>query len=717
VAEKKRSGVLTMSDLEDFAFELTQKLPELVQGFSKQWDYWMVDEFQDTSPKQVAILKSLIGDRLQYYVGDPQQSIYLFRGARSEVFFKQEQLISKSQGLVQQKMINYRSEKSLLHFLNWFFKNLGPQFSQMQPGNVTHSAERYQAEVFRSDSFSDDLLGVAAVQKLLQNGVAPSEIMVLARTNDLLGEFGSRLTEAQIPHQILSGGKFFDKPEVRDALALLKFLVTPQDSVNLVSLLRCPSFHVLDSVIQQVRKGNSSRVSLWAQIKNLDQPVIQKLRSYLEMTEQKGILYVWREALFQEGYVQGLRREDPSGRKESNLFKLIHSVFVAERKPDFSVSQFLHQLELGQEDPESTEGEALPILAPQKVNLMTIHASKGLQAKYVVLLGCGAKPPPESKAPLWISEKDRSLYFGLSDEEGQRQWPPGFDSIKEEWRARELEEFDRLLYVALTRAEKSISLVCSKIQTGSWAERWALPQDEGEHRFESFTVFIHQINDGNFLNFESGQIEAANQPLRSRPPPVLNSSKTMKTLSVSALLESKDQISEPLFKQKFEATSPVSSIKKVKRVLRGVEIHRVFERLKYTNTEIDAQAVAEDLKENIKDLLMQTEVPLRQIIQNGFVEWGFGVRIKNCLVQGQIDLWGFSESGELWIVDYKTGNPEHSEKAFKQLEIYALALYKVGKAKSTHKVKLCVLYPFDKTPFRVSACPTFEDIESRLQDI
>lgn len=717
VAEKKRSGVLTMSDLEDFAYELTQKLPEVVQGFSAQWDYWMIDEFQDTSPKQVAILKALMGDRLQYYVGDPQQSIYLFRGARSEVFFQQEQSIASNQGLALQKMINYRSEKSLLQFFNWFFKNLGSQFSEMQPGNLTHPAESHQVEVFSSEEISDDILAVAAIQSLLARGAEPSEILVLARTNDLLSECGSRLAAGQIPFQILSGGKFFEKAEVRDALSLLKFLVAPQDSVNLVALLRCPYFHVPDSFLQEVRKAVSSQTSLWNQVKHLSHPRIQKLRSFQEMTEEKGVLYVWRDALFQEGYVQGLRQEDPSGRKESNLFKLIHSVFVAERKPDFSVSQFLHQLEVGLEDPESAEGEALPILAPQKVNLMTIHASKGLQAKYVVLLGCGAKPPQVSKASLWISEKVRSMYFGISDDEGQRQWPPGFDSIKEEWRARELEEFDRLLYVALTRAEKSVSLVSSKIQSGSWADRWALPKNEGEHRIENFKVLVQHVNEVKFLKSHSDQIEFANQPLRPRPLAAFNSSKTMKTLSVTALLESNDLTAEALVTPQSEASSSVSSIKKVKRALRGVEIHRVFERLKYTELDIRTQDVALDLKEKINELLAREDVPLRQIIQNGFVEWGFGAKMRNCLVQGQIDLWGFSDSGDLWIVDYKTGNPENSEKAFNQLEIYALALYKVGKTKSTHKIKLCVLYPFDKNPFRVRDCPAFEVIESRLQDI
>lgn len=717
VAEKKRSGVLTMSDLEDFAFELTQKLPEVVHGFSTQWDYWMVDEFQDTSPKQVAILKSLMGDRLQYYVGDPQQSIYLFRGARSEVFFQQEQLIAKTQGLVLQKMINYRSERSLLQFFNWFFKNLGSQFSEMQPGNVTQTQEKHQAEVFFSESLSDDVLAVAAINNLLNNGVAPSEIMVLARTNDLLSECGSRLNERQIPHQILSGGKFFEKPEVRDALALLKFLVTPQDSVNLVSLLRSPYFHVQDSIIQATRKGNSSQSSLWIQIKNLGHPTILKLRAYLEMAEQKGILYVWREALFQEEFVQGLRHEDPSGRKECNLFKLIQSVFVAERKPDFSVSQFLHQLELGQEDPESAEGEALPILAPEKVNLMTIHASKGLQAKYVVLLGCGAKPPQVSKAPFWISEKDKALYFGLSDDEGQRQWPPGFEAIKEQWRARELEEFDRLLYVALTRAEKSVSLVCSKTQSGSWADRWALPKDAGEHIIESFRVFVHPLNEVSIGPEKTKTSELSMREFRPRSSLTVATGRAIKTVSVTALLETKEKQSEDHRSQGSPTGLSGASIKKVKRALRGVEIHRIFERLKYTDTEIEPQNVAEDLKEKIEELLTQGEVPLRQIIKNGYVEWGFGAKIRNCLVQGQIDLWGFSDSGELWIVDYKTGNPEHSEKAFRQLEIYALALFKVGKAKSTHKIKLCVLYPFDTTPFRVSECLPFEDIERQLQNI
>lgn len=715
-SEKKRTAVLTMSDLEDFSWDLCCRVPEVVKNFSQQWDYWMIDEFQDTSPKQVQILKVLMGDCLQYYVGDPQQSIYLFRGARSEVFFQQEEQIAKAAGLLQKKMMNYRSEKSLLYFFNWFFKNLGSQFSEMQAGNTKLHAEEQQATVVQSEHLEDDQLGLVAVQNLLQQGVSPTEILVLGRTNDLLAQCGARLAEAQVPYQILSGGQFFEKREVLDALALLKFLVAPQDSSNLVALIRSPFFWISESLIQKIRQDKSAQSSLWTQLQLLDHEVVQKLKSYLNSAEQTGLLNAWREALFQESYLVQLRQQDPSGRKESNLFKLLHSVFSAERKPDFSVSQFLHRLELGQEDPESAEGETLPVIAPEKVNLMTIHASKGLQSPYVILLGCGKKPPSVSKAPLWISEKDRALYFALNEEDGQRHWAPGYTNIKDEWRRREIEEFDRLLYVALTRAEKSVSLVCSGVQSGSWAERWILPKEEGRHNFENFSILVQNVTEQSHFKFEAQK----SSDLRSitLPQSSIQQSRNLQTMSVTALIDPLTRVSEDQSPQKptpsSQSKGSQEALRQVKRALRGVEIHRIFERLKYTGLDLESQDISEDLKINLRNILADSSVPLAEIIQRGSVEWGFGAKIAGHLVQGQIDLWGEAGAHDLWIVDYKTGNPAHSEKAFLQLQVYALALKKVGKIKKSHKVNLCVLYPFDSNPFRVKNCPAFEEIESRI---
>src|SRR5690606_25667646 len=82
---KARTGQMTMADLESVSGDAVAKQPHVARAFAAEWDYWLIDEFQDTSPFQISLLDALIGDRRRCVVGDPQQSIYLLRGARYEV--------------------------------------------------------------------------------------------------------------------------------------------------------------------------------------------------------------------------------------------------------------------------------------------------------------------------------------------------------------------------------------------------------------------------------------------------------------------------------------------------------------------------------------------------------------------------------------------------------------------------------------------------------
>ncbi|MCB0384050.1 MAG: UvrD-helicase domain-containing protein, partial [Bdellovibrionales bacterium] len=132
---KRQSGQLEMADLELLARDSLRRFPQVGEAFSQEWDYWLIDEFQDTSPLQVELLDLLIDERKAFVVGDPQQSIYLFRGARSEVFQERWHSIGAKGGDQREKVVNYRSEPSLLLFFNDVFRGLGSQFKPMEPKN------------------------------------------------------------------------------------------------------------------------------------------------------------------------------------------------------------------------------------------------------------------------------------------------------------------------------------------------------------------------------------------------------------------------------------------------------------------------------------------------------------------------------------------------------------------------------------------------------
>jgi ATP-dependent helicase/nuclease subunit A len=118
-------GFLSMQDLEILSARLLLQDPESAFEFSESWDFWMVDEYQDTSPRQDFLLKHLRGEKAEFVVGDPQQSIYLFRGSRSEVFECKQ---NSNGGIVAKQLVNYRSRKEVLDFINDYFSKISDQF-------------------------------------------------------------------------------------------------------------------------------------------------------------------------------------------------------------------------------------------------------------------------------------------------------------------------------------------------------------------------------------------------------------------------------------------------------------------------------------------------------------------------------------------------------------------------------------------------------------
>src|SRR5690606_24820612 len=146
----------------------------------------MIDEYQDTSPLQVELLKHLVGKSPHFVVGDPQQSIYLFRGARSDVFHAKVREIETLQGEVQTALKNYRSRAPLLEFINSYFSRK-PAFAAMEPardeGIDDICCDVVVVPKTEDHKEKEKLAILRLIQEKLEAGARPQEICVLARTN------------------------------------------------------------------------------------------------------------------------------------------------------------------------------------------------------------------------------------------------------------------------------------------------------------------------------------------------------------------------------------------------------------------------------------------------------------------------------------------------------------------------------------------------------
>lgn len=714
---KLENGLLSMSDLETLAFKIIRESPEAAQKFSQEWDFWMVDEYQDTSPVQVELLRHLIGEKPLFVVGDPQQSIYLFRGARSEVFQEKVQEIQNQDGDVQIKLVNYRSSPEVLEFFNHYFTKLSPQFAAMTPapdkvrkGNADPVVQVLLTETGQDDETSAEVLTtVARIQELLSEGVSPEQICVLGRTHKTLEDIAKVAQEYGVPLQLHSGSGFYERREVLDALALLKFLVNPHDNANFVALLRSPWLVMGDSEIASY--CHSYKHSFWKEAqKTLEQREenhpLRILKGLLAQCEVKGLSWTLKKALIDLGLFDYSAKIDSTGRREANLWKVVSLLSQEERRPGFNFLDFLDSsLETLSADEGGEDADATPVIEPKRVNFMTVHASKGLQFDQVILPGMG-QDPRNSHAPiLSIREQDGLWSLKVRNEETQAMAGSILaDQITEELRKREAEEFNRVLYVALTRAKSGVTLLWDKkVGKKSWAAHCPLILEEGLHQEKDFS-YVVRVENG--IPQKMVEQDLAQKALRLlwQPP---QSEEKRKYISVTELV-APESLSSEVYTPK--ATQLGAGLA---RAQQGTNAHRLFEALKFTSYDELLKVSEDDLKKPLQFLANTQQIPLLEIIEKGHVEWGFALKYQDSLMQGQIDLWGIV--GEtLWMVDYKTGSQRYSDTAFKQLEAYAWALYRMKYLNGVKDIKLAVVYPMDEV-VKIESVRSLEDMNARME--
>ncbi len=714
--EKIAAGQVSMSDLENFCLLLLRTSALSGQMFSQEWDYWLIDEYQDTAPRQVKMLQQLIGNSPRFLVGDPQQSIYLFRGARTEVFLEAEAWMTANQGAQLSKTINYRSQPSLLSFFNDFFSKIGNQFGSMQPdpAKVNNSVQStIVADFLQVDAETSEYTAVLMkIQELLENKVDLGDIAVLSRNNRDLEKLAEESEKHGVSVQVYSNSKFYERREIVDALALLKFLNNPHDNLNFMQILRSPWCPMDDDDILSFTHSGAD--SFWRRSAGSSHPSLIRLREALLKTQTQGVGDVWLQFLKGLGFFDWSLQIDPTGRREANLWKLVNQVRILERRPGFSYLDFIQARDFAALDPDSGgDGDATPVIEPARVHLMTIHASKGLQFKHVILIGCGNYKAQAETKFLSIDDATGEWTLALSEpEEGKRSLSLLGRTMRDQRLLREREEYDRLLYVALTRAQQTVTLVWSeKPAEASWAHRFPIEQTEGDFskggylyrvRKKDFSVRAHILDRPPFSavkekikiqTSELGKVYSVTEILA-----VTNETKVKSAEQPEVAIGHEKKMVDPLA---------------IRKALAGTDVHALFESLKFRQK---MPELPEIWKNAMKFSFAWEQGCLQEIIKNGEVEWGFGISVGKNLLQGQIDLWGSDDRGRVWIIDYKTGSPTYQEKAFQQLIIYAYALQLMKKIPVSTEIQLAVIYPFSEL-VKVKTAPPFANCQTLVEEL
>lgn len=494
---KAAAGGLDFSDLIRHARRLFSEQRELVAThFMPRFRYILVDEFQDTDLSQFDIIHSIIGtpspatDCL-FIVGDPKQSIYLFRDADVTRFKEAQEIIAAAcKGRVVNLDTSFRSTKEVIGLSNLLFSRLlasaeKPWEFGYEPIRTSESRAGHAGSVELllppggDDAASAKRNEAAMVARRIHSAVNASplsvyeeadhsfvrrparygDIAILLETRTSLSYYLSALGEYGIPFYVHGGTGFYHRQEVYDLAGILSFLEHRHDSVSLAGILRSPYFGLPDTELFRIAQEPGSL--LW-----------DKLGKYADRTgagpaaRARDLLASWQQYAGRSGLVALLRRilaesgvytvyaALPAGEQIlANIEKLVGMARSREEAGNYQLADFTADLLMAMEEDER-EGEApLDALAENAVNIMTVHAAKGLEFPIVFVpdMGMGFRDRP---GPIMIG--DNPLMVGVRVPNPRENYEMTESAVllalREQQRQKERAEKKRLLYVALTRA-------------------------------------------------------------------------------------------------------------------------------------------------------------------------------------------------------------------------------------------------------------------------
>jgi DNA helicase-2/ATP-dependent DNA helicase PcrA len=422
---QKRLFASNAVDFDDMLFltvDVLERFPEAREKWQEAFRYVLVDEYQDTNHAQYRLLQLLAEKHKNVFaVGDPDQSIYGFRGAdiRNVLEFEHDFPGSYTIALEQ----NYRSTQHILDAANGVIrhnrerkeKNLWSELGDGDPVRVIevedeHAEARYVA---------------AEIALLVEEGFSGAEVAVFYRTNAQSRVLEDVLVRQGIAYQVIGGPRFYERAEIKDLVAYLQVLDNPYDAVSLLRIATRPRRGIGDSTLARLATWADQReISLWeataeaanAGVGAAPQKALSAFRATIESlmsaAQEFEVPELIEEVLARSGYLESLEAErtiEAQGRIE-NLQELVSVAREwREQAEDTTLSAFLQEISL-YSDQDAIRGDA------SLVTLMTLHNAKGLEFRAVYLIGMeeGIFPHSRSIEEQGIEEERRLCYVGMT---------------------------------------------------------------------------------------------------------------------------------------------------------------------------------------------------------------------------------------------------------------------------------------------------------------
>ena len=549
---RQQDNALDFDDLEDKAVRLLER-EDVRRRWRSEVQAVLVDEFQDTNERQRRIVEALSGARDGqhgglFVVGDAKQSIYRFRGADVTVFVRVEQAAGRIGGEVLHLSETFRAHPRLVDALNGLLApvmDAGAARRAYQVDFEELEAVRNRESAKMAPPFVEMLIGEGAsaeesrslaaaalarrLGELARAGAAWDDMALLFRASTSFPEFERALEEAGIPFVTVAGRGFYDRPEIRDLLNLLRAVANPRDDLAMAGLLRSPAFGLSDSALFRLRwpqaggEPVSFRRALQSGLGALgegEQARAERARGEVErlatMANRVSVGELLKDLLDNTPFGAALRAAPAGERLQRNVDKLLQD---AHASGIVRVEDFLEYI-VTLKAAGVREGEA-PSEAQGAVRLMTVHKAKGLEFPVVVLADASRRAPADYSRILLSRE------MGVVARPGRRteEEPLSYRLAKAMEREEEQAEEQRLLYVGATRAKEMLIVIGYRggRRGGSWFSLLedTLPPDAIAAAGVATPVVVTLPGTGGQIALRTVHEAAAatQRPARARPSP------------------------------------------------------------------------------------------------------------------------------------------------------------------------------------------------------
>lgn len=415
----KNANAMDFDDLIGNTIRLLKEHPDIQAELQKKIQYIMVDEYQDTNASQHELLSLLVSPEHNIcVVGDDDQSIYSFRGADVDNILNFPQEFNGTHIIKMEQ--NYRSDGNILNLANSLIghntkrhnKNL---WTYRNPG-VMPTYTYYASDYDETDSIVEDIKDYIAA------GNNYSDVAILYRNSRLSYVIERALAREKIPYKIVDGFKFFERAEVKDIIAYLCVIANPADDQRLKRIINVPARKIGAATVDKIATlAQQYKVSMMEIIRNADlYPAIAKakpaLDSFIKMYDTMCLMAngstlgeLTQSVIKYSGYRKMLEDKGVDGKDE---LQNVEQVVVAAEEFEHAhiktnLSEFLAEISLlSAVDTLSSE--------ENKVVMMTLHASKGLEFKNVYIIGLEDSIIPSSRDDVGIEEERRLLYVGMT---------------------------------------------------------------------------------------------------------------------------------------------------------------------------------------------------------------------------------------------------------------------------------------------------------------